>query len=30
FMDRTADAYVNGGKEGVFTPLYCFLARKPL
>ena len=29
FMDRTADAYVNGGKEGVFTPLYCFLARKP-
>ena len=28
-MDRTADAYVNGGKEGVFTPLYCFLARKP-
>ena len=29
FMDRTADAYVNGGKEGVFTPLYCFVARKP-
>lgn len=29
-MDRTAEAYVNGGKEGVFTPLYCFLARKPL
>lgn len=29
-MDRTADAYVAGGKGGVFTPLYCFLARKPL
>lgn len=29
-MDRTADAYVQGGKTGIFTPLYCFLARKPL
>ena len=29
-LDRTADAYVAGGKSGVFTPLYCFLARKPL
>ncbi len=29
FMDRTADAYVAGGKTGIFTPLYCFLARKP-
>ena len=28
-MDRTADAYVAGGSSGVFTPLYCFLARKP-
>ena len=28
-MDRTADAYVAGGRAGVFTPLYCFLARKP-
>ena len=28
-MDRTADAYVAGGKMGIFTPLYCFLARKP-
>ncbi len=28
-MDRTADAYVAGGKSGIFTPLYCFLARKP-
>ena len=29
-MDNTANAYVAGGKSGVFTPLYCFLARKPL
>ena len=29
-LDRTARAYVAGGKAGVFTPLYCFLARKPL
>jgi sterol 24-C-methyltransferase len=29
FLDRTADAYVAGGKAGIFTPLYCFLARKP-
>ncbi len=29
-LDRTADAYVAGGKSGIFTPLYCFLARKPL
>ena len=29
FMDRTAEAYVAGGKTGIFTPLYCFLARKP-
>ena len=28
-MDRTANAYVAGGQTGVFTPLYCFLARKP-
>ncbi len=28
-MDRTAKAYVAGGKTGIFTPLYCFLARKP-
>ncbi len=28
-LDRTADAYVEGGKTGIFTPLYCFLARKP-
>ena len=29
-LDRTADAYVAGGRNGLFTPLYCFLARKPL
>ena len=29
FMDLTADAYVAGGRSGIFTPLYCFLARKP-
>ena len=29
-MDRTANAYVAGGSSGIFTPLYCFLARKPL
>ncbi len=29
-MDSTANAYVAGGRAGVFTPLYCFLARKPL
>ena len=29
-LDRTAGAYVAGGRAGIFTPLYCFLARKPL
>ena len=29
-MDRAAKAYVAGGRAGIFTPLYCFLARKPL
>ena len=29
-LDRTADAYIAGGRTGIFTPLYCFLARKPL
>ena len=28
-LDRTAGAYVAGGATGIFTPLYCFLARKP-
>ena len=29
-LDGTANAYVAGGRSGIFTPLYCFLARKPL
>ncbi len=29
-LDRAAHAYVAGGRSGIFTPLYCFLARKPL
>ena len=29
FMDLTATAFVAGGRTGIFTPLYCFLARKP-
>ena len=29
-LDRTANVYVEAGKAGVFTPLYCFLALKPL
>ncbi len=29
-LHGTANAYVAGGKAGIFTPLYCFLARKPL
>lgn len=28
-LHGTANAYVAGGKAGIFTPLYCFLARKP-
>ena len=28
-LDDTAKAYVAGGKTGIFTPLYCFLVRKP-
>ena len=28
-MNRTARAYVAGGRSGIFSPLYCFLARKP-
>ena len=28
-MNRSAEAYVSGGKAGIFTTLYCFLARKP-
>ena len=29
-LDGAANAYVAGGRAGIFTPLYCFLARKPL
>ena len=29
-MERAAKACVAGGRAGIFTPLYCFLARKPL
>ena len=29
-LDRTANAYVAGGKTGIFTPLYCFVARRPV
>ena len=29
-LDQTASAYAAGGRSGIFTPLYCFLARKPL
>ncbi len=29
-LDLTAKAYVGAGRAGIFTPLYCFLARKPL
>ena len=28
-LNRTADALVEGGKSGVFTPMFFFLARKP-
>ena len=28
-MDQTARSYVAGGKTGVFTTLYCFVAQKP-
>ncbi|MCY4587808.1 MAG: class I SAM-dependent methyltransferase [Bryobacterales bacterium] len=29
-LDWTANAYVAGGRAGIFTPLYCFVARRPL
>ena len=28
-LNRGADAFVAGGKSGIFTPMYFFLARKP-
>ena len=30
FLEQAADALVRGGKKGIFTPNYFFLARKPL
>ncbi|XP_015582645.1 cycloartenol-C-24-methyltransferase [Ricinus communis] len=30
FLEQAADALVAGGKRGIFTPMYFFLARKPL
>ena len=29
-LNRTTNAYIAGGKTGIFTPLYNFLALKPL
>ena len=29
-LNRTVESYIVGGRAGIFTPLYCFLARKPL
>lgn len=29
-LERAADSLVSGGKEGIFTPLYFFVVRKPL
>ena len=29
-LERAADGLVDGGKKGIFTPLYFFLTRKPL
>ena len=28
-LDRMAHGYVAGGQSGIYTPLYCLLARKP-
>lgn len=28
-LERAADGLVAGGKQGIFTPLFFFLARKP-
>lgn len=27
--NKAVDAYTRGGKAGIYTPLYCFLAKKP-
>jgi sterol 24-C-methyltransferase len=29
FLERAGDGLVAGGKTGIFTPLFFFLARKP-
>ncbi|PSR91071.1 Cycloartenol-C-24-methyltransferase [Actinidia chinensis var. chinensis] len=29
FLEKAADALVEGGRKGIFTPMYFFLARKP-
>ena len=29
FLNRAADALVRGGRTGIFTPMFYFLARKP-
>jgi sterol 24-C-methyltransferase len=28
-LERAADGLVAGGKQGIYTPLYFFLVRKP-
>ena len=28
-LNRAADALAEGGKSGIFTPMYFFLVRKP-
>ncbi|XP_007028764.2 PREDICTED: cycloartenol-C-24-methyltransferase isoform X1 [Theobroma cacao] len=30
FLEKAADALVEGGRKGIFTPMYFFLARKPI
>ncbi|KAJ7976779.1 Methyltransferase [Quillaja saponaria] len=30
FLEKAADALVEGGRKGIFTPMYFFLVRKPL
>ncbi|KAJ9695826.1 hypothetical protein PVL29_011016 [Vitis rotundifolia] len=29
FLEKVAEALVEGGREGIFTPMYFFVARKP-
>jgi sterol 24-C-methyltransferase len=30
FLEKGADGLIAGGKQGTFTPMYCYVARKPL